>query len=565
MNLSQIKAGSYKIFQRQSAEVRAANIVAIQYIESLANQMGANIALWDLEPLFKHGSTGNHYVKEKNEINKRFFEHLETIKKEAPVESARLRALIRGPIQQRYETTRQKAIQSKKVTLQNLQQDIGDHHARATDCVRRCWLLQTEIDQLSVAVSEANNPLEAELLGILESGWDFLDFSGDAVDFVTRSEVVVSEKNPAAGIDITVNLGKFRARLNLGSADVRVYVHQDNTMVSNFYHPHINHGGQPCWGNVSLNAAKCQAERSIKSLFEILLALLHSYSAEAPYRPLNDFYTAKARRDAPSLPEASASVEPPTTTREALTRQLVVLESNLNATNDQLDCLDGFEPDNEDEIADLVRERQQIAAQIEAIKISLVQESQGLVRVGGGSGALENNWLSYSDSALNATLRDIDSSRQDYQRNGVTIPTELVRTWQSVHEELSRRLSRRGGLHFPSEFEPQVYPQPSGTIARQSLNIGGISNWGTGTTFDATQVWENATANANEMIARAEQAVHGAINLEPGAFYVQSVQTQGEAETLPDAPETTELTTAELNDEVEDGYDEYNEEGDDDV
>jgi hypothetical protein len=129
--------------------------------------------------------------------------------------------------------------------------------------------------------------------------WKFHEVeAGSALSFITRSEIILTEKNPAAGIDRRVNFGLYRAKLNYGEARIHVLKHEKNVLSGSFYHPYVNVNGNICWGNAADAAGRAIREGRWSDVMNLLASLLTTYTPEAtPYRSLFDFV-----RDAEQIP-----------------------------------------------------------------------------------------------------------------------------------------------------------------------------------------------------------------------------------------------------------------------
>lgn len=306
MNLSQIRAGGWRVFARQSAEKRNQNIQSAQYIETLAQQTGTQVGLWNIFELFGVGR-GNNLLQDRSLINQRFFQKKSEQDAVTTNDATRVRELIRGPLErianeQRSNRIRQLTREHEryKSRVISFLQQAAQFNADAY----RCYL---EINRWNGAEA----PILDEIMAILrDTFWEFHDFDGRCISFLTRTDVVLTEINPAAGLNIRLNMGKFRAALPLDNpGDLRVFPHSGNTLVNRYPHPHVGQDGWLCWGNASAQSANFAAAGQLSQLMRLLSSLLTSYSAEAPFVSLVRFQEAQGVSNGSQAQEETQAAE----------------------------------------------------------------------------------------------------------------------------------------------------------------------------------------------------------------------------------------------------------------
>jgi hypothetical protein len=302
MNISEIKAQSYLIFCRQKADRKAANITAAQYIETLASQTGTNIALWDILELFGEGR-GHNLVKDKNEINKRFFAYLEKCKSEADSELIQLERVLSQRVDAIYEGNKNRRIAGLKQDRDAYLNNAVERLRQASEHVKTAWGITQSIERIE------RNPdtITPQIMQILrESFWKFHEFNGEELTLTTRNNIILTEINPSAGLRLRVNMGKFRCLIKLQAMNLTVLPYADNVLYENYYHPHVNRNGSICWGNASAAAAKHMSFGEIAPLLRLLSSLLVSYSPEAPYISLYHFQKLRPQDQNPEVVNESS-------------------------------------------------------------------------------------------------------------------------------------------------------------------------------------------------------------------------------------------------------------------
>ena len=291
MLFKDIVATKYKIFSRMGEEKRIEQIDAVKYIFLIASTSGVVVSNWDCQEVFKSDRGGaNEIVTSKTTINQRFFEKVEALSVLSPTPPPA------------------DLVEAEKVALRNLSQRyIADMIARAeNDAINRLRSAfdyqksaQREIEiaarsRMSIAGLSGNTPNIAEQVQTINEG-SFWEYDGMepganlAIAMKTRNDVVCTHKNPSAGIDISVNLGKFRATFDMGSVNLLVFGCGDNVAVGGYNHPHISYNGRVCWGNGQEAANKATANMQLVQLFTLLSSVLVNYNSGNPYRSLEDF------------------------------------------------------------------------------------------------------------------------------------------------------------------------------------------------------------------------------------------------------------------------------------
>lgn len=293
MNLSQLKANGYKVFNRQRNDNKEANILSLQYIEGLAARTGVDISAWDLLEIFGgEGRREYDLLKDKNAINKIFFEREAQFRESGDANIQHIKSMVGVRAREISQALRaRRATQLERDYAGQMQQVMG-YAANMEDYLRRANVTWKQIQDVKGQTSN----LEDEVVAVLrENFWKYRDFNGANILYETASDIILTEVNPSAGLDIRVNLGKFVAEITLENCNLRMYPMctivrgSPNVDVDGFFHPHISGDGTVCWGDVKTKALGFQSRGELAKLMSTLGALLSSFSPTAPYRALASF------------------------------------------------------------------------------------------------------------------------------------------------------------------------------------------------------------------------------------------------------------------------------------
>lgn len=296
MKISELKSNRYDVLKVLSKSDREATIKTITYIETLASRTGADISDWDILHIFGKPNDPLCLIGAKNEVNKLFFEaqekHLNP--DAATVSEADLKKIkLHGENVDKNWKIRK--IEEHRRSQNSYFQRATQYHAEANNYVQHAFGSLKEIMKLENRSFDSTH----QALEILKDKfWKFRDVSGSCLQFETANEVILSEVNPAANVNIQVNLGKFIASLDIANASVKLmplaaFVPGARIIAikaaGGYYHPHFDTSGSPCWGSASTQAAQFLATGEFVELMKLLAALITTYSPARPYAALIHF------------------------------------------------------------------------------------------------------------------------------------------------------------------------------------------------------------------------------------------------------------------------------------
>jgi hypothetical protein len=276
-------------------EKRKAHILAVQYIELLASQTGTKMEPWDLAVVFGTGKSGHELVTDKTEINKIFFAKIEEIKTKTPAQVFAIEARVAEQID---ASTRLNTDRILNDLRRNRDRHILDA-TRAYERIANSLVEAHRIETSIMAVERRESTVSNQISQLIqENFWDFHELHGGILKLSTKNDVVLTHKNPAAGVDIRLNMGRYLAHLNLSTMGLSVFPYEDNLILSGYPHPHITESGNICWGSASNTVHEKLPTGQVMDVFRILASLLVNYNDSNPYIALAQFQAEAKKREA---------------------------------------------------------------------------------------------------------------------------------------------------------------------------------------------------------------------------------------------------------------------------
>jgi hypothetical protein len=291
MQLIEIKQNYKKIFARQTDEQLKANIDSLDYITKLAKSTNINVFTWNIVDLFadkKNKKQSLELIKDKNEINKIFFTYSDSIQNTPNAELELIEKTVKNSI----NVLDLKLVNDKKQKLQRLIEIKTNEMSTYNNYIMNniSSIVSARQEMLKIVDVNIKDKIISDVIEILKGGfYEFHELNGYNLILVTKDSIINTYKNINEGIDLTLNLGKFKIIYNLEIFTLKVYPHENNYTVSSFYHPHVNDSGEVCWGNVSVRASELLANAEIKEALNLLSVLLTTYNPDNPYRTLAQF------------------------------------------------------------------------------------------------------------------------------------------------------------------------------------------------------------------------------------------------------------------------------------
>jgi hypothetical protein len=298
LGIQEITGSCFKVINRLGKDKKKEQIEATRYIELLASQTGTRIESWDILKLFSAGK-GKVLIVDKTEINQRFFSQLEAIKVTTLTEVSvldsetfkKIDEVSKGRVKVGKKNSN--SIEALKKRQASYLQMIEKYLLRANQYTEKASNLEK---QLNVLESKRTNYASQINELLKENFWEFRRLNDRTVELVTRTDIILRHRNPAAGVNLSVNMGRYLVQLDLFWNTVSVWPYKDNVLVNGYPHPHITSGGSICWGNASSVIAKAMPRGDLLTVFRLLASILTSYNDGSPYVSLEHFAAKSTRR-----------------------------------------------------------------------------------------------------------------------------------------------------------------------------------------------------------------------------------------------------------------------------
>ena len=301
MKLEEIIQANFTVFGRMNEENRVKHIDTVKYIRNLSNSVGINISTWNLFEVFGGSAGGNTLHTDKAQINKIFWERFkagDSTPPPEPVDKASITANIEDWMEKSGRQFTSNFVQRAARDKDNALSSANDYHREYARHLAKAAAIDMEIRNFT------NNPPDVggEIGKVIDAGFFKFESLVDGVITFTTGEIINTDRRPSAGVDISVNLGKYKVQYSLADATSRdgdrrryalkVIQFENNKFVGRYYHPHINNHGDICWGNAIDTANKAIVEHKISGAMTLLAAILTTYNPSDPYVSLHDFVDA---------------------------------------------------------------------------------------------------------------------------------------------------------------------------------------------------------------------------------------------------------------------------------
>lgn len=293
----------YAIFNRMSEPKKTEQIEAVKYIQMIASTSGIDVSSWDCQSIFGDSKGINSIITDRVQINRRFFEHADNLRSNRPVQQnfANLSDAIKAEIDEISKRFLLEAAARAENQIGELIRRANEYFESANSILRDA---ATKRASVSLVPGRGNINLAQQIEEVSRSEhWEYIDTCEDeygeiAVNLVSKTDVILQHRNLAAGIDIRVNMGKYKVSYNLRAFDVKVLPYENNVTVDgDYYHPHVNYSGRICWGSASDTASRASANLNFSQLMVLLTSVLHCYNPDNPYKPLEKFAAARTLQE----------------------------------------------------------------------------------------------------------------------------------------------------------------------------------------------------------------------------------------------------------------------------
>lgn len=261
---------------------------SLSYIEELAGRRGHDISNWDIDTFLNdEGRLILDYRKLNRIFTKRWLEEI----KDLPVTS--LEVLSKND----KHFLNVNASRFSGYGRDLLNHEVNQSRISATQRYAEYTSALASIRYAEMALAGNQKPSIDYVKEITKVGEKFpnVKYSGmsdkGVLTFEIKNDIILTERNQAAGIDLSVNFGRFQILLSLNAKDVHVKPIRNNHLSGGgFHHPHLSSNGMVCFGEVHSEVIREIYASNIVRVVELTLAVLNHYHSGNPYVSLLEFY-----------------------------------------------------------------------------------------------------------------------------------------------------------------------------------------------------------------------------------------------------------------------------------
>lgn len=286
-----------------SPSKRTAITGALSYIEELGRLNGVKTKDWELFKVFgKNGETTSPHpanlITTREDLKAAFFkEHGKQLdNKQATKLPPDLELRLKKNTVQFYDR-RLNDLESK---ISYERGSIDDYNRKINikmNAMHSYWLeLQSLKGKRDTTADHVVKVIDSGLYDYLS---DNIEEGGSLITFVTAHDVVLKHQTPALG-KFDVNLGRFRVDVDVKGLLTYVRPYRNNLHVaarlrggklwdSGYYHPHVDGGGEICWGNGGTARTREASNGNLLGIMELLHILMTNYNSRSPYQSLEHF------------------------------------------------------------------------------------------------------------------------------------------------------------------------------------------------------------------------------------------------------------------------------------
>lgn len=261
---------------------------ALAYLRHIAAMTNADINRWNISGLFgENGNSEDDRINtDKNAINKIFFQKYQEVIEKKNIDTS---APLAEEVPELQEAVLKAAASNLEYRAQGLRRSIEQHLASARTYNERVknqleHMHKCKQELMMLEGGDYATVIKNKLNEALSSGyWVNPVVHNNHLYLNTRNKIIISHENKSAGLDIKLDVGYLAVKINLRSFDMMVIPYKNNIRYENYFHPHVDHNGQICWGDAYNSVAKWREQFEIGKILQILYSLLQNYNPENPY------------------------------------------------------------------------------------------------------------------------------------------------------------------------------------------------------------------------------------------------------------------------------------------
>ena len=311
LTINEIKRNPSQVFARQTDEGKKLNFEMLKYIEFLATASSTNISMWDIKDIFgdkENKKVSLEIVKNKNEINKLFYANKDKMASGSTEEIQNIVKIIGDSIGTALEAQKSGRITSLENNILSKRRNIEDYIRQMSQRISDIVSYRKELDTLENI--STRDKIMADIEEVLKGNfYAFESFENNILTLTTKENVMSTLVNAKAGLNLNVNLGKFKVKLNLVNFELKVLPHSGNMKLNDHIHPYVGGSGDVCFGNGQARASTLLETMNISGVMTLLAAILTTFSEDStPFVSLNSFKI-EADRLAKGLPPSDEAEE----------------------------------------------------------------------------------------------------------------------------------------------------------------------------------------------------------------------------------------------------------------
>jgi hypothetical protein len=296
MLFKDILANNFRVFSRMGEEEYKRSVAVVNYIISMAGNIGVDVSGWDCQALFS-ANGGNKLLEKRHLINEIFFRELERIKslEQPPVDDTFDISRVIGAVDAQIKRARQNMLGAVEQSIEDTMRNIRDSENRLVEYYGKLNKYCTERD---IYKGRVLTSLHADLsvVNTRSSAWRIKEVTNAAIIFETKNDIVLSHNDHNAGMNLTVNFGKASVewrmadRLIIMGTELYQRLKARPEGFGGARHAHVSSGGTPCWGTIAGSANESLREFNVQRILHWCMLLLNNYNAESAYTSLATFH-----------------------------------------------------------------------------------------------------------------------------------------------------------------------------------------------------------------------------------------------------------------------------------
>lgn len=288
MEFQTVVADNYKTARESWGEE---SLNTIRYIEFMASTMRKDISKWDFTDFM---TTNNKPYVDKSKINKIFTDKAMATDRNSASASLTCKPFtfdqdVTNKLLELTKTRGNNDLASWKSQIATIQTNMDSYLNNIRTQATNLRDFQRKINS---HVAVGNTELVSQVEKVCSEGfWSFLGISGNNVELRTVNELVLTYHNKTAGINISVNLGRFKLQINFDSLIPTIHSFSNNINLG-YFHPHVSRS-VICWGELG-NSLQAMVNRGeIGNILRLTQTLITSYNPASTFMDIERFYISR--------------------------------------------------------------------------------------------------------------------------------------------------------------------------------------------------------------------------------------------------------------------------------